>query len=50
MAVDCLDVGVDAGAVVEVEPGEVQLADVPRVVHVPKEDVHVLRRAETCNA
>lgn len=43
------DVSINAGSVVEVEPGKVQLADVPRVVHVTQEYVHVLRCAEAWN-
>lgn len=42
------NVGVDTGTVVEVESGEVEFPDVTGIVHVSKEDVYVLRCAETC--
>lgn len=49
MAVHRFDVCVDAGPVIEVESGEVQLTDVSGIVHVPKENVHILSCAKTCN-
>jgi hypothetical protein len=38
-----LDAGVQAGPLVEVHPGEVQLTEVPRVVHVVQQRVNVVQ-------
>lgn len=49
MPIDCLDVIIHAGSVVEVESGEVKLPDIASVVHVTEEDVHILGGAESWN-
>lgn len=48
MAVDGLDVSVDARPVIEMEPREVKFTDIAGVVHVPEEDVHILSCAKPC--
>lgn len=49
MPIHCLDVGIDASAVVEMESSEVQLPDITSIIHVTEENVHILGRTDTWN-
>lgn len=44
--VDSLDVMVNAGSIIEVESGEVELSNIARIVHVSEKDVHILGGAK----